>query len=153
GASPRMNLRGVHRPPITEREPAPHDPVNEPEADDRQREPGDENTDSECCDDEEQTEANPEQPVPECPNLPPEVRLEPRTAHVSTLHVVQYNRNQRRPSGQERPEDCRGPDDARDQAEPMQRINRLGPIEQWARGTGVEVRIRHASIVRLNLAT
>jgi hypothetical protein len=123
----------VHRPTATERQPAANDSVHEPDADDRERQPGDENADAEGQDDEKDAETDPQQSVPEGPNLPQEMRFEPRPANLTAFHIVQDHRDNRRPPGQKRAEDGGGAEDPDEQAQRVERVDGLRPAVEGAR--------------------
>ena len=120
----------VHRAAVAQRHPAANDPVDEPESHERHRQPGDEDADAERDDDEEHAERDPQQPEPERADLPAEVRLQPGAARFAPLHVVQDDRDDRRPAGEERADDGRGAEDAGEQAERVQRVDDLRPTSR-----------------------
>src|SRR6267378_4415808 len=88
----------VHRPVIQQAEPAGGDAVDEPEADDAERDPRDEDADAERGDDEQHAQPDPQRAEPERADLPAEVRLEPRAAHLAPLRVIEDDGDDRGPA-------------------------------------------------------
>src|SRR2546426_10803578 len=117
----------VHRPVVIQRHPAANNPVDEPEAHEGDRNPRDQDADAKCHEHKEDAERDPQQPEPERPDLPSEVRLEPRAARLAPLHVVHNHRDDRRPAGEEGADHARGAEDAGKQAERVQRVDGLRP--------------------------
>src|SRR5262245_8789241 len=72
GHANALSASGVHRAPIVQRHPAPGDAIDEPEADQHHRQPGNQDADAERADDEQHAERDPQQPEPERPDLPAE---------------------------------------------------------------------------------
>src|SRR5262249_8775317 len=134
----------VHRSAIVQPEPAARDPIDEPEPDHAERQPGDEQADAERGHDEERAERYPQQPEPERADLPPEVRLEPRTARLAPLYVVQDDGDDRRPAREEREDNGGGGDDARDEADGVQGVDDVGQphdrVSRLDRGRALAVR-------------
>src|SRR4029453_14223681 len=99
------------------------DPIDEPEPDHPERQPGDEQAQAERGHHEEPAERHPQHPEPERTDLPPEGRLEPRAARLASLHVVQDDGDDRGPAGEEHEDDGGGGDDSRDEAEGVQAVD------------------------------
>src|SRR2546421_10362245 len=113
----------VHRSVIYQPEPAAGDAVDEPEADDAERDPRDEDADAERGDDEQHAQPDPERAEPERADLPAEVRLEPRAAHLAPLRVIEDDGDDRRPAEEKGAHDGGGGDDADEQADGVERID------------------------------
>src|SRR5687767_11493252 len=129
----RHVLLRVHRAAVAHRHPAADDPVDEPEPDHADGQPRDDDADAERRDDEQHAESDPEQPVPERPDLPAEVRLEPGATRLAAFHVVEDDRDDRRPAGEEGADHRGGAEQAGEQTEGVQRIDRLRPGDERAR--------------------
>ena len=123
----------IHRPVAAKGYPAPNDPVHKPEPDQDHRQPCDEDTDPKGQDGEGYTERDPEQSEPECSDLPSKVRFEPCTSCLASLEVVQNDRDDRRPAGEERSYHGCSPDDTGQQAERMQRVHNVSPGDEGIR--------------------
>jgi hypothetical protein len=139
----RPSPSGVHRPSAPQPQPAAGDAIHEPQADDGERQPGDDDPDAEGDEHEQHAQADPEQAVPERPDLPLEMRIEPRPPHLGPFQVIEDHRNDRRPAGEEGADDGGGADDAREQAEGMEGVDELRPVvERSGSLAGVHVSIR-----------
>src|SRR5262249_2638316 len=121
------------------REPSANDAVDEPEADDRHRQPGDQDAKAERADHEQGTKPDPEEAEPERANLPAEVRFEPRATRLAALYIVQDHRDDRRPAGQKGADHRRRGENSGQQAEGVERVNDLCPRDEralWANVIG-----------------
>ena len=120
----------VHGPSIAKRDPAANDAIDEPESDQTDREPHEEKADPKCRDDEGPAEGDPEQSEPERSNLPAKVRFKPGPADLAPLDVVQNDRNDRRPAGEECADHRGSANDAGQQAERVKGVHDLCPGDQ-----------------------
>ena len=75
-------------------------------------------------------QSSPEEAPPERADLPAEVRFEPGAACLAPLHVVQDDGDDGRPADEEGAHHAGGADDAGEQAQGMERVDRVRPLEQ-----------------------
>src|SRR6185369_11738230 len=119
-------------PPIVQCQPSPRDPVDEPQGQETQRNPDDDEPDSQRHHHERATKARPQQSPPERANLPAEVRFQPRPSYVAPLHVVEDHGDDRGPPDEKRANHRGGPENSRQQAQRVQSVDDLGPGDQRA---------------------
>ena len=120
----------VHWASIAQRDPAANDAIHEPQSDQTDRKPHEEEADPQGRDDEGSAEGDPEQSKPEGSDLPAKVRFKPGAASLTPLDVVQDDRDDRRPAGEEGADHRGRTNDAGQQAERVQGVYDLGPGDQ-----------------------
>jgi len=120
----------VHRPTVTKSDPTAGDPVHKPESDQSDREPHEQEADPKGRDDEGRAEGDPEQTEPKRSDLPAKVRVEPGAASLAPLDVVQNDRDDRRPAGEECADHRGRADDAGKQAERVKGVHDLRPSDK-----------------------
>lgn len=127
-------LPGLHRLSCAETYPTPGNAVDEPDRNECERQPDDDDPQPERQHEEQEARNHPEQAVPEGPNLPAEVRLEPGAANVAALHVVEDHGHERRPTREECADDGRSPHDARRDTKRVQAVDHSRPAHVRAFG-------------------
>ena len=60
------------------------------------------------------------------------MRLQPGAARLAPLYIVEDDSDDRRPAGEKRADHRRGPEDSREQAERVERIDDLRPSYERA---------------------
>ena len=114
-----------HRLAVLEPQPAACDAVDRPDAEQAETDDPDRESDQHDrehrADDED--DDRPQHRPPERADLPREVRVEPGPAHLAAFHIVDDDRDDRRPAEEKRSDHRRGAECADDEAERVQRVD------------------------------
>src|SRR5439155_1058637 len=92
--------------------------------------PRDEDADAERGDDEQHAQPDPQRAEPERADLPAEVRLEPRAAHLAPLRVIDDDGDDGGPAEEEGAHDGDGGDDADEEADGVQAVDDVRQPDQ-----------------------